>query len=180
LFGPEILSTLFGAHYRPAATVFALLMASFCLQSMINIMGYALVAGGHPGVTIRINVLGVLLLLAVGLAAIPAFGAAGAAWALVGANSAVLALNWRALSRRGPRIDAMSFLTPLALGGFAVVLGQAVAAESISGRLAIGVLYLLMGGILSKELRASVRFLAREGALLVDRVRATPSRAPQP
>jgi len=170
LFGPEILTVLFGASYRPAATVFALLMASFALQSLISVMGYSLVAAGHPGVTTTINTFGMLLLLAGGLAAIPVFGAVGAAGALVGANAAVLALSWRALSRRGPRIDAMSFLTPLALGALCVGLGQAVA-ESIAGRLAIAGLYILMCSILRKELRVSLRFLVSEGRPLLNRLR---------
>jgi O-antigen/teichoic acid export membrane protein len=177
LFGPEILAALLGASYRPAATVFALLMASFSLQSLISVMGYSLVAAGHPGVTTTINTFGMLVLLAGGLAAIPAAGAAGAACALVGANAVVLALSWRALSRRGSRIDGMSFLMPLALGGLCVGLGQS--AESIAGRLAIGGLYLLICGILSKELRVSIRFLVTEGVLLIHRFRAMLSRAPQ-
>jgi O-antigen/teichoic acid export membrane protein len=140
-------------------------------------MGYSLVAAGHPGVTTTINTFGMLVLLAGGLAAIPAAGAAGAACALVGANAVVLALSWRALSRRGSGIDGMSFLMPLALGGLCVGLGQS--AESIAGRLAIGGLYLLICGILSKELRVSIRFLVTEGVLLIHRFRAMLSRAPQ-
>lgn len=179
LFGPGILSALFGAVYRPAAVVFALLMASCSLQSLVNVMGYALVAAGHPGVTARINVVGLAVLLAGGLVAIPALGAPGAAAALVGANGVVLALNWRAMARRGLHADGTTFLLPLALGLVALGLGHSLAGTSIAGRLTICAAYLLVCGAVLKELRASIRFFASEGLLLLRRLRAVPSRAPR-
>lgn len=167
LFGAELLTALFGEKYRPAAVVFSLLMASYSVQSLVSVMGYSLVAAGHPGVTTKINCVGTLVLLAGSLAAIPVLGAVGAAGALVAANGLVLALNWGALRRRGLRVGGATFLTPMALGLLAVGLGHALTGESIVGRLAVIGVYVLICGSMVKELRASIRFLAAEGRLLL-------------
>lgn len=174
LFGPGLLVALFGERYRPAAAIFALLMAGYWVQSLISVMGYSLVAAGHPGVTTKINCVGALLLLAGGLAAIPAFGAVGAAGALVAASAVVLALNWRAILRRGLHVGGATFLTPLALGLLAISLSDVLAVDSIIGRLAVIGLYVLICGTLVGELRASIRFLVREGRLLLRPLRTVP------
>jgi O-antigen/teichoic acid export membrane protein len=175
LFGRELLTVLFGAKYGTATLVFVVLMASYCLQGLASVMGYSLVAAGHPGVTTSTNAVGIVLLLAGSLAAVPSFGAIGAAGALAGANAVTLLLNWQALRRRSLNVGSGVFLAPIVLGFVAVSLGHAIAIDSIGVRLAVVGLYMLICGALVKELRASIQFLASEARLLFRSRAATSS-----
>ncbi|MEM7295446.1 MAG: oligosaccharide flippase family protein [Pseudomonadota bacterium] len=165
-FGAEILIILFGAQYASASLTFALLIAVYGLQSLVSVMGFTLVAAGHPGVTARINIAGTILLLAGGLSAIPKFGAAGAALALVISTIFVLMLNWRALRARNLDVASSTFLIPLALAVVAVILGRGLLTDSTMLQALVLLVYVVSCGVAVPELRASGRFLLREARVL--------------
>lgn len=78
--GPEVLGLLFGADYRFASTVLAILLWAHYFGHMGVLVHQVLIAEGLAARFARLTVPAALINLGLNLWAIPRYGAAGAAW----------------------------------------------------------------------------------------------------
>ncbi len=94
-----LVTTVFGAAYRPAAAAFPILVWSIPLSLVRDIPIVALITHGQERVVLRVTGLSVVLNIALNLALIPPFGIVGAAVATVATEGVRMALAFLAVQR---------------------------------------------------------------------------------
>jgi O-antigen/teichoic acid export membrane protein len=79
LFSTEIMLIFFSATYMDADTTFAVLMISFHMMFLVNLLGFTMTSAGHPRLSLVDNSLRTAVGGFAGLLLIPPFGALGGA-----------------------------------------------------------------------------------------------------
>jgi O-antigen/teichoic acid export membrane protein len=116
LAGP-IVTTVFGSGYAPAALPLALLVWSLPLNLARDVPLMALMSAGRERLVLRVTLFSAVLSAALGLALVPRFGLAGAAWSTLAAESARVGLAvGYARSAGFPGFELKRLARPLAAG----------------------------------------------------------------
>lgn len=164
----DLVPLVFGAPYRPAAVLFALLLLAALGQFALQLAGVLLIAGNRSGWAMAANLPLVPLALCLHLWSIPRMGAIGAALttagllAVGGAVSVAIALRcWRLNLPRGA--VGKSLLTGAAVGALALAWptqGAWVLAELVVGATAVAGILRWSGQITSRDLHLVRRLFA--------------------
>lgn len=101
LYGPGVVTLLFGERYASAGPAFVVMTLTFALGSSVNLLGFALTADTRPGDSFKINLLRSAVSLGADFLLIPYFGFIGAAYATLVSQVVTLPLAWWYLRRRG-------------------------------------------------------------------------------
>lgn len=101
----EIVTLLFSDKYAGIELAFALLMISFHMIFIQNVMGYTLTAAGHPRRSLAENTFRTALNIIGDILLIPVFGVMGAVSALLGAAYAANPLAVRLLRKSGMPVE---------------------------------------------------------------------------
>jgi len=100
LFTAEPLLTLvFGSEYAEASVPLRILALALVLMTVNGWQSFVLLAGGHQGVTLRYNLVALVIAAIAGVLLIPGLGMVGAAAAALGTAIFVLVASTRAVRR---------------------------------------------------------------------------------
>jgi O-antigen/teichoic acid export membrane protein len=132
LFTAEPMLTLaFGSSYAEASVPLRILALALVLMTVNGWQSFVLLAGGRQGVTLRYNVVALVIAAILGLGLIPGLGMVGAASAALGTAVFVLFASTRAVSRH---LDVHLDSRPLVriIGAAAGLCGALAAADLVS------------------------------------------------
>lgn len=122
LLRDEIMAFVFGAPFAAGGTALAILIWVFPLRTLTGHTRWSLIAAGHQRYLLAAEMAGAGVLLAIGFLAIPVWGPAGGAAALLGGIFASGTVTQIAIARKLARLSLIApALFPLAaaLAGFA-------------------------------------------------------------
>lgn len=91
LFGPTLLTLLYGNEYRPATTILRILVVEVILAGITQVLSQAFMALGRPGVITTLQVLGLGMTVPLMLILVPRMGISAAALSLLLSTLARLA-----------------------------------------------------------------------------------------
>jgi len=118
IFQYEITELFFSAKYIEAAIALSLMVLSFLLQGLGTILGYSLVADGHPKSTLLIDLPGMLLNIILGLFFIPTFGFMGAVYSLICGRFLRLLVSIYSIRKIQIHLKLMEIARPILLSVF--------------------------------------------------------------
>jgi O-antigen/teichoic acid export membrane protein len=116
MIAPQLLRTVFGGEFMPAATALQLLLISLLFIALHGASRNVFLAYDRLGVESWIMAAGVVVNVALNLLLIPRFGLNGAAFATATADGAILVLCAFAIERFGVRPALRLLLVPLLAG----------------------------------------------------------------
>ena len=129
LLREEIMAFVFGAPFAAGGTALGILIWVFPLRTMTGHTRWSLIAAGHQKRLLYGEIAGALVLLAIGFAAIPQWGAAGGAAALVGGIMTSGIVTQFAINRL---VAPLSLVRPALLPAVAAMAG--FAAGEVAGK----------------------------------------------
>ena len=161
LFSREIIVLVFSESYLDVQPAFVLLMLSVCLQLLGSLMGYTMVAAGHPQLSTKVNVMAMTVELILSLLLIPTLGYIGAAYSYVLMTLIAQALGYLYLRSVDVHIDLQVYLRPfiILVGVSALYLG--LGNESFILRVVLFVLYVGLVFTFIPEIRESATYIWR-------------------
>ncbi len=112
LFGQEIITLMFSEKYIKSSLVFAILMISFQMGFIVNLMGYTLTSAGYPGRSLVENIFRIAMIIVGNIVLIKSFGIMGAALALLIANYLSNPLSVWLLRRSDIPVNVSTYVKP--------------------------------------------------------------------
>lgn len=112
LFNKEIILLLFSDKYLDSSWAFSLLMVTFYLSSMSNIMGYSLVSAGLPSTTLKVNIAAGAINLIGAFIMVPIWGYLGAVYSVLLTGLASLLFHYIYLNKYDMQTELLSLIKP--------------------------------------------------------------------
>ncbi len=141
LFQREIVRILFSERYMESAPVLSILMLSAGFGLVENLLGSTLIAFGHSGMPVKINLVNAVVNILGAVLLIPPFGLAGAAAASLLARAATNPVYVFFLAKAGVRAGVWQYAAPICFLG---ICGAVFLALGSPGPFLKGLLILLL------------------------------------
>lgn len=113
ILGKEIISVLFSEKYLGVYIAFVLLLFNFQLRTLADIMGYSILASGHPEIPMKVNIFTSIICLGSALIFIPLVGYMGAVYGLLMMNIVSLIQYYYYMKKLDLGIDLTKLLQPI-------------------------------------------------------------------
>ena len=117
LFGREIITTLYSDSYIPSYYAFVILMFGLNLTVLDNTLGFSLIAIGHPGKPLIVNIVRTTISLSLNVVVTPIYSFVGAAVVSVVSNFIAVPLDVYFLSKTKVHVESALFLKPIVICG---------------------------------------------------------------
>jgi PST family polysaccharide transporter len=160
LFSDLIISAVFSENYAPAGAAFALLVWAIPITLLSGHARITLIAGGQQRFVLASQVAGIVTTVAVGLIAIPAYGALGGAATVVVSYGAVWAAAHFFTVRRVTPLPLLGVLRPLAAAAAVYATFQVFAPGNVVAGAVALIGYAALAFVLDRELISDLRLLA--------------------
>ncbi len=153
LFAKEIILALFSREYLQVSLAFALLMLSFCLRALSNILGYSLVSAGYSSAPVKANIVASLVNIVGSLVMIRIFGYIGAVYSLLLMNITSQVIYELLLRRAGLAPHLFEYLKPIFLLAAALAIYWLFGTNNILLKLLLIGSYIIGSWFLIKEIK---------------------------
>lgn len=129
IFNKEIIILLFSDKYLSSSLAFSLLMVSFYLSAISNIMGYSLVSAGLPSTTLVVNIVAGAINLMGAFLMIPLWDFMGAVYSVLLSGFSSLLFHYFYLIKYDMKIELISFIKPTSITIITVLLYYTIGAD---------------------------------------------------